>query len=134
MQWYLFYILHLYKNTTIKSFPTLLFPYSLHGVSKVSILRIRTKMLRSILTHMKCTKTFSLVLAISKGLQTVTEITPASNPEMKLDSWAFTCPLLLEWSSFILDFVISIYKIIIIHYKQCTTLSIWVLVWPFLPE
>jgi hypothetical protein len=38
-----------------------------------------------ILVKIKYTKTFSLVLAISKGLQAVTEITPASSPEMKFE-------------------------------------------------
>jgi hypothetical protein len=54
-------------------------------MSKVSVLRIGTEMFRSILTHIKHTKTFSLVLAISKGLQNETEIIPAINPEMKLE-------------------------------------------------
>ena len=39
------------------------------------------------------TKTFNLVLAISRGLQTVTEMIPAINPETK--SWIFLC---LCWS------------------------------------
>ena len=37
-----------------------------------------------ILVKMDDTNTLSLVLAISKGLQTVTEMNPAMSPEMKL--------------------------------------------------
>jgi hypothetical protein len=85
LQIHLSYILNIFKNTAIKSFPALLFPNRLHSMSKVSVLRIGTEMFRSILTHIKHTKTFSLVLAISKGLQNETEIIPAINPEMKLE-------------------------------------------------
>ena len=42
-----------------------------------------TVMTGSVLDEMIITNTLSLVLAISKGLQTVTEMNPANSPDMK---------------------------------------------------
>jgi hypothetical protein len=50
---------------------------------EMRVLMTITMMAWSILDEMIITKTLSLVLAISKGLQTVTEMKPANSPDIK---------------------------------------------------
>jgi len=72
------------RNTTVKSSPALLFPDRVHRMREVCVLWLCSAVRGGVLLKKHYTNTLSLVLAISKGLQTVTEITPASSPEIKL--------------------------------------------------
>ncbi len=82
---YLFESLTITIITTVKSSPALFLPDSTHCVRKMCVLSgvAMMRVSRSILIGMGNTNTLSLVLAISSGLQTDTDMTPASNPEIK---------------------------------------------------
>lgn len=79
------------QSTTVKASPTLFFPNGLHSVREVHILAMRGTVSRGFLLHYHHTKTLRRVLAMSRGLQTSTEIRPATIPETKLMSFWWGC-------------------------------------------
>lgn len=71
-------------STGVVALPTLLLPYGSESMREVSVFMLVALVTRSGLHVEKDTRTLSLVRAISRGLQMVTEMNPPSNPAMKL--------------------------------------------------
>lgn len=71
-------------NTCVVTLPALLLPNGSEGMREVSVFMLVALVTWSGLHVEKDTRTLSLVLAISRGLQMVTEMNPPSNPAMKL--------------------------------------------------
>ena len=71
-------------STCVIALPALLLPNGSEGMREVGVFMLVALVARSGLHVEKDTRTLSLVLAISSGLQMVTEMNPPSNPAMKL--------------------------------------------------
>lgn len=109
-----------YANTCVKTLPTLLLPNGSEGMREVCVFMLVALMARSGLDVEKYTRTLSLVLAISRGLQMVIEMNPPSNPAMKLTRfWS------LMWWLFYLFIDTLIIFLIIYNYWICTIHSGW---------
>lgn len=103
--------LNFYTLTIVKTSQTLLFPNRLHSMRKMHVLAIIFLMAGSVLGIKDSTSTLSRVLAMSKGLQMVTEMTPAVRPDKKLIILVLLIPNQC-CSDMLISIIINLYIII----------------------